>query len=135
MGLAVLVARGPRDLRRDGTAYSAGTQVLGVSVAASGPLVPDLDPGLNERPVHPGGEAQFNDLPVPGGLALVLAVAEGQACALGQQVRPPGRGLPQLGDRGGFRVGGEPSAGSGMCRKSGGLCHAEIKDWAAVQSQ
>ncbi len=34
MGLAVLVARGPRDLRRDGTAYSAGTQVLWVSVAA-----------------------------------------------------------------------------------------------------
>ena len=103
-------ARGPGDLSRDGIAYCATTQACGERGCGAGPLAPDLDPGLNERLVHPGGEAQFSDLPVPGGIALVLAVAEGQACALGQQVRPPGRGLPQLGDRGGFRVGGEPPA-------------------------
>ena len=40
----------------------------------------------------PGGEAQFSDPLVPGGSALVLAIAEGQACALGQQVRPVGAG-------------------------------------------
>ena len=75
--------------------------LVGERGCGAGPLAPDLDPGLNERPVCPAGEAQFSDLPVPGGIALVLAVAEGQACALGQQVRLPGRGLPQLGDRGG----------------------------------
>ena len=30
---------------------------------------PDLDPGLSKRLVHPSGEAQFSDLPVPGGHA------------------------------------------------------------------
>ena len=75
--------------------------LVGERGCGAGPVAPDLYPGLSKRPVCPAGEAQFSDLSVPGGIALVLAVAEGQACALGQQVRPPGRGLPQLGDRGG----------------------------------
>ena len=46
--------------------------------------------GLNRRLVHPGGGAQLGDLPILGGVALVLAIAEGRACALGQQGSPPG---------------------------------------------
>src|SRR5260370_41467854 len=96
MRLAVLVARGPRDLRRDGTAYSARTQVWWVSAAA----VParwrptSIQASISVR-CHSGGEAQFSDLPVPGGLELVLAIAEGPASALGQQGSPPGATAPR----------------------------------------
>ena len=79
----------------------------------AGPLAPDLDPGLDQGLVYPDGGAQVGDLPVPGGVALVLAVAEGQACALGQQGSQPGDGLLQFGDRGGLFAGGQPSAQGG----------------------
>ena len=42
----------------------------------AGSMVPDLDPRFNQRLVHPGGDAQLGDLPVPGGVHLVLAIAE-----------------------------------------------------------
>jgi hypothetical protein len=50
----------------------------------------------------------------------VLAIAEGQACALGQQGSPPGAGLRQLGDRRGFLFGCQPPVRSGVCYKSRG---------------
>jgi hypothetical protein len=97
MEVAVLVARGTRHAQaRWHSLRCQHAGLVGARGCGARPLAPDLDPALNERLVCPGGEAQFSDLPVPGGVALVLAVAEGQACALGQQVRPPGRGLPQL---------------------------------------
>jgi hypothetical protein len=46
-----------------------------------GPLAPDLDPGLDQRLVYPRGDAQVGDLPVPGGVALVLPIAQGEASA------------------------------------------------------
>jgi hypothetical protein len=45
---------------------------------SDGLLAPGFDPGLNRRLVHPGGGAQLGDLPIPGGVALVLAIAEGR---------------------------------------------------------
>ncbi len=98
---------------------------MGEGRCGGGPLAPDLDPGLDQRLVYPGGDAQVGDLPVPGGGELVLAIAEGQPSALGQQGSPPGGGLRQLGDCGGFLVGCPPPAVSGTRRRFGGLCDEE----------
>ena len=95
--------------------------LVGESRRGAGPLAPNLDPCLNQRLVHPGGDAQVGDLPVPGGVGLVLAIAKGQACALSQQSSPPGGSLLQLGDRSGFLVGCQLPAVSGACRMSRGL--------------
>jgi hypothetical protein len=57
--------------------------------------------------------------------ALVLAIAEGQACALGQQGSPPGGGVLQLGGHSGFLAGCQPPARSGRCGRSGGRCDEE----------
>src|SRR5262249_7600742 len=78
--------------------------------------------GLNQRLIHPGGHAQLGDLPVPGGVPLVLAIAECQACALSQQGSPPGGGPLQLSDRSGFLFGCQPPAVTGWCRRSDGRC-------------
>jgi hypothetical protein len=94
---------------------------VGESCRGGGPLAADLDPGLSQRLVHPGGDAQVGDLPVPRGVGLVLAIAEGQARALGQQGSPPGRGLCQPGDRGGLPPGSQSPALSGTCSGPGGL--------------
>ena len=91
----------------------------------AGPLATDLDPGLNQRLVHPGSDAQLGDLPVPRGVELVLAISEGQACAFGQQGNPPGGDQLQSCDRDGFLVGCQPTAGSEMSRRSRGLCDEE----------
>src|SRR5215468_3838926 len=91
----------------------------------AGPLAPHLDPGLNQRLIHPGGHAQLGDLPVPGGVPLVLAIAECQACALSQQGSPPGGGPLQLSDRSGFLFGCQPPAVTGWCRRSDGRCDDE----------
>jgi len=45
--------------------------------------------GLNRRLAHPGGGAQLGDLPILGGVALVLAIAEGRACALASRAAHP----------------------------------------------
>ena len=91
------------------------TGLVGGDRRSAGPLAPYLDPGLNQRLVYPGGRAQLGNVPVPGSAGLVLAIAQGQAGALGQQGSPPGGGLLELGDRGGFLIGGQPPAGSGRC--------------------
>src|SRR5260370_36480 len=56
---------------------------------------------------------------------MVLAIAEGQACALSQQVSPPGRGLLRLGGRRGVLFGGEPRAVRGPWHRPCGLGDAE----------
>jgi len=61
---------------------------VGEGRCGGGPLAPNLDPGLNQRLVHPGGDTQAGDLPVPDGVELLLAIAEGQTRALSQQVYP-----------------------------------------------
>ena len=76
-----------------------------------GPLAPDRDPAPDERRVSSGGDAQFGDLPVAGGVLPALAEAERGAGALGQQVGPSGRGLGQLSDRRCLLLGGEPGLG------------------------
>jgi hypothetical protein len=95
---------------------------VGEGRRGAGPLAPNLDPGLNQRLVCPGGDAQLGDLPVPGGIDLVLAIAEGQTGALCQQGSPSGGGVLQLGYRGGFLAGGQPPAASGGCRRSRNPC-------------
>jgi hypothetical protein len=101
------------------------TGLMGEARGGAGSLAPNTDPGLGQRLVYPGGNAQAGDLPVPGRVELVLAIAEDQACALSQQGSPPGRSLRELGDRGSFLVGGQPPAVSGSCRRSLGLCDEE----------
>jgi hypothetical protein len=91
--------------------------LVGGGRRGAGPLAPHLDPGLNQRLVRPGGHAQLGNVPVPGSAGLVLAIAQGQADALGQQGSPPGAGLRELGNRGGFRFGGQPPAASGRRRR------------------
>ncbi len=93
------------------------TGLVGEGRRSAGPLAPDLHPGLNQRLVHPRGDAQLGDPPVPGGAGLVLAIAEGQARALGQQGSPPG-GLLQFCDRGGFAGGCQPPAARRRCRRT-----------------
>ena len=95
---------------------------MGERRRGAGPLPPHLDPGLNQRLVHPGGHAQLDNVPVPGSVNLVLAITEGQAGALSQQGGPPGGGLLELGDCGGFLFGGQPPAGSGRCRRRDDGC-------------
>ena len=76
----------------------------------SGPFAADVDPPLDQRLVGAGGDAQFGDLLVPGGVGPAFTETERRARVLGQQIRPPGRGLGQFGDRPGFLVGGKPPA-------------------------
>jgi hypothetical protein len=83
----------------------------------TGPLAPYLDPGLNQRLVHLGGCPQFGNVPVLGSVELVIAIAQGQASALGQQGSPSDGGLLELGDRGGFLFGCQLPAGIGRCRR------------------
>src|SRR5215467_10751267 len=52
------------------------TGLVGGDRRGAGPLAPWLDPGLNQRLVHPGGHAQLGNVPVPGSVKLVLAVAQ-----------------------------------------------------------
>jgi len=76
-----------------------------------GALAPDRDPAPDERAIRPGGDAQFGDLPVAGGVLPALTEAERGAGAFGQQVGAPGRGLGQFGDRRCLLLGGEPGLG------------------------
>ena len=98
------------------------TGLVGGDRPGAGPLAPHLDPGLNHHLVHPGGHAQLGNIPVPGSAGLVLAVTQGQAGALGQQGSPPGGGLLELGDRGGFLVGGQPPAARRRCGRGDAGC-------------
>jgi hypothetical protein len=75
-----------------------------------GPFPADVDPSLDQRLVGAGGDAQFGDLLVAGGVGPAFAETECRARTLGQQVRPPACGLGQVGDRAGFLVGGKPPA-------------------------
>lgn len=59
------------------------TGLVGKGRRGGRPLAPDLDPGFKKRLVYSGGDAQLGDLPVPGGVDLALAIAQGQARALG----------------------------------------------------
>ena len=95
--------------------------LVGGDRRGAGPLTPHLDPGLNQRLVHPSGHTQVGNMPVPGSVKLVLAIAQGQAGALGQQGGPPG-GLLEFGDRGGFLFGCQPPAGSGLCGRCDDGC-------------
>ena len=52
------------------------------------PFASDIDPPLDQRLVGAGGDAQFGDLLIPGGVGPAFAETECGACALGQQVRP-----------------------------------------------
>src|SRR5215470_12642768 len=79
--------------------------------SGGGPLAPDGDPAPDERAISPGGDAQFGDLPVAGGVLRALAEAERGAGALSQQVGASGRGLGQLSDRRCLLLGGEPGLG------------------------
>jgi hypothetical protein len=57
---------------------------------SDGLSAPGFAPGPSRRLAHPGGSAPLGDLPILGGAVLVPAIAEGRACALGQQASPPG---------------------------------------------
>ena len=38
----------------------------------AGSVAPDLNPGLNQRLIHPRGDAHLGNLPIPGGAGLVV---------------------------------------------------------------
>jgi hypothetical protein len=99
---------------------------MGKGCRGGRPLAPDLDPGFNKRLIYPGSDAQLDDLPVPRGVDLVLAIAQGQARALSQQSSPPGSDVRQLGDRRSFLFGCQPPAVSGPCRRSLGRCDEKV---------
>jgi hypothetical protein len=97
---------------RTDSALPTGTSTVIMNV---GPLLRLRRPvewaaGFDQCLVRPGGDAQFGDLPAPGGVAPGVGVAQRRACAFGQQVSPTGRSLPYLGYRRGFLLGGEPPA-------------------------
>lgn len=58
------------------------TGLVGDGRRGGGPLAPDLDPGLDQRLIHPGGDAEVGNLPLPDGVELVFPIAESQTGAL-----------------------------------------------------
>jgi len=87
--------------------------LMGDACCSDGSHAPELDPGLNFHLVHTGGDAQLGDLPIPGGVKLVLGMAKDQPCALSQQGSPSGGGLLKLGHRRGSLAGGQPPMQNG----------------------
>ena len=105
--------------------------IIRMALWTGGPCEPADRPG---EPAEAGSQGVLASLLCAGRWGSVAAVrarwrpASIQACALGEQVRLAGHGLSQLGSRGGFLASGEPPAGSGRSRKSGGLYQAKIID-------
>jgi len=58
-------------LRFTGLTVPENTGLVGGDRRGAGPLAAHLDPGLNQRLVHPGGRAQVGNVPVPGSARLV----------------------------------------------------------------